>query len=91
MTQDELLRIVREIKTDKIMRDELDDNVKRNEEKLKAYMTRENIEYFNIDVFKVSWLKTVINRFNAERFKERYLDLYREYTSPTESRRFTIT
>lgn len=91
MTQDELLKIVRNVKETKMMIAELEKQLETDENIIKAEMTARGVEEMTVDVFRVSWIKTLTNRFDTALFKLSFADMYQKFVKPVEGRRFSIT
>lgn len=91
MDKKELISKVRELKELKQMADELAAEIASIEDELKAEMLAQNTEEMTIDVFKLRYKTVVSSRFDSKAFKATHEELYKQYSKPTESRRFTIS
>ena len=65
--------------------------VEENKELLKAHMAAEGIEELIGDEHKATYKEVVSNRFDSKAFKASgHEDLYKEFTKPSASMRFTF-
>jgi len=90
MTTKELTRTVRDLKELKTMAADLTMEITTLEDILKAEMTARGTNEMTIDVFKVCWTPVINNRFDSTAFKTTHADLYKQYSKPVETRRFSI-
>ena len=60
-------------------------------DELKRFMEDKNVEEYDTGLFIIRWAKILSNRFDSTAFKKLYADLYKEFTKPIASRRFTIS
>ena len=90
MTMNEIACKVRDLKELKLMAAEMADEITSLEDAIKAEMTSRNTDEIIVDVFKVRWTPVVSNRFDSAAFKNNHADLYRQYSKPVETRRFSI-
>ena len=81
---------VRELKELKILEEELRAGISTIEDELKAIMTESGTEEMQVDIFKLRYKEVKSNRFDSAAFKQRYLDLYEQFSKPTVTRRFTV-
>lgn len=91
MDKKELVSKVRELKELKQMADELAGEITAIEDELKAVMTAQNTEEMTVDVFKLRYKTVVSSRFDSKSFKAAHEELYKEYSKPTTSKRFSVT
>lgn len=91
MDKKELISKIRELKELKQMADELAAEITSIEDELKAEMLAQNAEEMTVDVFKLRYKTVVSSRFDSKAFKATHEELYKQYSKPTESRRFTIS
>lgn len=81
--------VIKEIKEYQDMQDALKAEI----EKLKAeaieYMTEQGIDEVLTDEGKATYREVISQRFQSTEFKKDFLDIYKEYTKPTSSMRFT--
>ena len=59
-------------------------------EAIKAEMLARDTEELIAGQYIVRWTSVVSNRFDSTTFKRLYADLYRDFTKPVSSRRFTV-
>lgn len=57
---------------------------------IKAEMLDQGIEELTVGTHIVRWTTTLTNRFDTNAFKKKYDELYKAFTKPTTTRRFTI-
>ena len=60
-------------------------------DEIKAEMLSRNTEEMSVGQYIVRWTSVLSNRFDTTGFKKMYADLYKEYTTQSASRRFTIS
>ena len=60
-------------------------------ETIKAEMIRQGTEELTAGAYIVRYTNVISNRFDSTTFKRLYADLYKEYTKPVSSRRFTVS
>ena len=90
MNNQELTKKVRDLKELKIMKEELENEITAIEDSIKAEMTAQNVNEMTVDVFKIRWTPITSNRFDTTSFKNKYIDLYNQFTKVIETKRFTI-
>ena len=91
MNNQELTKKVRDLKELKIMQEELQAEITAIEDSIKAEMTAQNVNEMTVDVFKIRWTPITSNRFDTTSFKNKYIDLYNQFTKVIETKRFTIS
>ena len=90
MTAQELTKTVRELKELKAMVTDLSAEITTLEDILKSEMAARNTDEMTVDVFRVRWTQVTSNRFDSTAFKSTHADLYKQYSKPVETRRFSI-
>lgn len=60
-------------------------------EAIKAEMVRLDAEELTAGAYIVRFTNVISNRFDSARFKRLYADLYKDFTKPISSRRFTVS
>jgi len=90
MTAQDLIKTVRDLKELKAMAADLTAEITTLEDRLKAEMTARNTDEMTVDVFKVRWTAVVSQRFDSTAFKSTHSELYRQFSKPVETRRFSI-
>lgn len=90
MNTAELTAQIRELKELKVMADELQAEITAIEDKIKSEMTARNTTELQVDIFKVRFTDVVTNRFDTKAFKEIYNDLYNQFTTQIQTKRFSI-
>lgn len=90
MTATELTSTLHELKELKLLAAETASEIETLEDHIKAEMTKRNTDELIVDVFKIRWTTMTSNRFDSSSFKASHADLYRQFTKPVETRRFSI-
>ena len=60
-------------------------------EAIKSEMLRQETEELAAGAYIVRYTSVISNRFDSTTFKRLYADLYKDFTKPTSSRRFTVS
>ena len=60
-------------------------------DELKDFMATENVEEYEAGRYILRWTTVKSNRFDSTAFKKSHLDLYKEFTKLSTSRRFTVS
>lgn len=60
-------------------------------EAIKEEMVRLDTEELNDGAYIVRFTNVISNRFDSTTFKRLYADLYKDFTKPVSSRRFTVS
>ena len=60
-------------------------------EQLKAEMVRQNVEELIAGAYILRYTPIISNRFDSTTFKRLYADLYKDFTKPVSSRRFSVS
>ena len=60
-------------------------------EEIKAEMLRLDTEELAAGAYIVRYTNVISNRFDSTTFKKLYADLYKDFTTPVSSRRFTVS
>ena len=60
-------------------------------EAIKEEMVRLDTEELTAGVYIVRFPNVISNRFDSTTFKRQYADLYKDFTKPVSSRRFTVS
>lgn len=58
---------------------------------IKEEMARQEIEELIAGSYIVRYTSVISNRFDSTTFKRLYADLYKDFTKPVSSRRFTVS
>lgn len=82
---------IRKLKALKEQKKALEDQITGLQEEIKKEMEKKGTEELKVGIFIVRFTSVLSNRFDTKRFKEKYEELYKEYTKQTASRRFTIS
>lgn len=70
---------------------ELDAKITGLQEEIKKEMESKGTEELKVGIFIIRFTSVLSNRFDTKKFKEKYAELYKEYTKPVASMRFTIS
>lgn len=60
-------------------------------EQLKEEMIRQNVEELIAGAYILRYTPIISNRFDSTTFKRLYADLYKDFTKPVSSRRFSVS
>ena len=60
-------------------------------EAIKEEMVRQNTEELSAGAYIVRYTSIISNRFDSTTFKRLYADLYKDFTKPVSSRRFSVS
>lgn len=60
-------------------------------EAIKEEMVRQNTEELAAGAYIIRYTSVISNRFDSTTFKRLYADLYKDFTKPVSSRRFTVS
>lgn len=60
-------------------------------EAIKKEMVRQNTEELTAGAYIIRYTSGISNRFDSTTFKRLYADLYKDFTKPVSSRRFTVS
>lgn len=58
---------------------------------IKAEMEKRNTEELTAGNYIIRYTSVISNRFDSTTFKRLYADLYKDFTKPVSSRRFTVS
>lgn len=72
------------------MADELAAEITAIEDDLKTEMTAQGVDEMMVDVFKLRCKTVISSRFDSKAFKTTHEELYKQYSKPTECRRFSV-
>lgn len=86
----ELKKKLEALKQYKVMKTEIENEIKVLEEEVKAEMTERAVQELIVDAYKVKYIEVVQNRFDTTAFKKEYADLYKDFTVPKAMMRFTV-
>ena len=59
-------------------------------DEIKEDLHEKNLEELNTGKYIIRWTSIVSNRFDTTSFKKRFGELYKQFTKPVESKRFSI-
>lgn len=58
---------------------------------IKEEMIRQDTEELSAGAYIIRYTSVISNRFDSTTFKKLYADLYKDFTKPVSSRRFTVS
>ena len=58
---------------------------------IKAEMLEREVEELTAGAYIIRWTSVLSNRFDSTTFKRLYADLYKDFTKPVSSRRFSVS
>ncbi len=90
MNKEELISKVRELKSLKIMADELATEITAIEDEIKQEMTAQDTDTLIVDCYKVTWKPVTSSRVDTTALKKEMLEIAQQYTKQTISRRFVV-
>ena len=91
MTNETLLKQVRELKSLKMMAKELEEEINRVEDMLKAEMESRQTSKLTVDVFTLNYTTVVSHRLDTAAIKKELPDIANRYMKESTSKRFAIT
>lgn len=71
--------------------DDLAAKAKAKAEAIKAEMVQQDIEELTAGAYIIRYTSVISNRFDSTTFKRLYADLYKDFTKPVSSRRFSVS
>lgn len=90
MSTKDITAKVRRLKRLQAKAEELQAEITAIQDELKAELTAQDTEELHAGEYKIRFTTVTSNRFDSKSFKALYSDLYKQFTKPTSSRRFTI-
>ena len=90
MGQNELTKVVRNLKELMNMKAEIEAEIESAQDSIKAEMTAREVDELLVDVFKVRYTTVKSARFDATAFKKDYMGLYHQFCKDTVTRRFSV-
>lgn len=90
-----MLNIVFDTKMKELMRlqreaDEIGKRMDTIKTEIKEEMMTRGVDTITTNRYSAAWKLIVSNKFDSTAFKQSYADLYKAYTKPSESKRFTF-
>lgn len=83
--------VMKELAEYTTMKEELELQIEALKDEVKDYMTENKVdEVLGEDGSHATWREVISNRFDSTAFKKDFLDIYKEYTKPSKSKRFTF-
>lgn len=83
--------VMRELAEYTALKEEMEIQIEALKDEVKSYMTEQGVdEVLAEDGSKATWREVISNRFDSTSFKKDFLDIYKEYTKKTTSKRFTF-
>lgn len=90
MSTKDINKTVKEIKELTRMKEEIETEIKRLQDNIKAEMVCRDVQELSTDEYKVTWTVITSKRFDTTAFKKTYADLYAQFTKQSETTRFSI-
>ena len=90
MSTNEITTKVRKLKRLQAKADELNAEIKAIQDDLKTELVAQNTEELRAGEFKIRYAAVTSNRFDTTSFKKMYSELYKQFTKPSTSRRFSV-
>lgn len=90
MSERQMINRVKKLKALEAQQKELESQIEKLKEEIKADMDAKGIEQQQAGDFLVRWTMVVANRFDTRAFQKEHENLYTQYMKQTTSRRFTI-
>ncbi len=91
MSEKNLQNKVKELRELQRMAEELAAEISGIQDEIKAEMLTRGADEVITGEYKISWKEVISNRFDSKAFKEKYSDLYNQFTKTSTSKRFTIS
>lgn len=82
---------IKKLKALEEQKKELETQIEGLQEEIKKDMESKGTEEMKVGIFIIRFTSVLSNRFDTKGFKEKYSELYKEYTKQVASRRFTIS
>ena len=90
MTNREIEAKLKELKEMKVLKDELEDQIKELEDAIKAEMTAQDTDTLRAGAFKATWKPYTSSRFDSSAFKQTHEELYKQYSKQITTKRFLV-
>lgn len=90
MSTKDMNKTVKEIKELTRMKEEIETEIKRLQDNIKAEMVCRDVQELSTDEYKIKWTVITSKRFDTTAFKKTYADLYAQFTKQSETTRFSI-
>ena len=91
MTNNEIIEVIEKINEWGTLMNEAKEQMTFYEDQIKAEMAERDVEEIDLGSSIVRWTSILSSRFNTKEFKEKYAELYKQYTKEVPSRRFSIS
>lgn len=82
---------IKKLKALEEQKKELETQISDLQEEIKKDMESKGTEEMKVGIFIIRFTSVLSSRFDTKSFKEKYSELYNEYTKQVASRRFTIS
>ena len=89
-TSEEIRKNVFDLLEMKDLMESVKEEIEKIESTIKAEMTERGITELLVDEHKITYSEVISQRFNSTAFKKDFLDIYKEYTKPVTTMRFSI-
>lgn len=91
MAQNEMIELIEKYNEWKSLEEEAKKERENLENQIKAEMNARGTDELSIGRFIVRFTEIISNRFNTTEFKKQYPEVYKSFTKPVASRRFTVS
>ena len=90
MSNLEVLKKAQELKSLKVMAEELEAEIKAIEDDLKAHMAANETDTLTIGEYKLKYTTVTSNRFDSKAFQTLHQNLYNQFVRTSEYMRFSV-
>lgn len=90
MNNVELNRKIDELNEWELLLEEAKAHAEALKDEIKEDLHEKNLEELNTGKYIIRWTSIVSNRFDTTSFKKKFGELYKQFTKPVESKRFSI-
>lgn len=88
---DELIKKIKDVKELERLIEEAQAEVEALKDEIKEEMKARGTEEMEVGTFIIRWTSVLSNRFDSTAFRKVMPDVYKVYTKPVTSRKFTIS
>ena len=91
MSQNEMISKIEQLREWETLLEEAQSEVEALRDSIKAEMLEQGTEEMQVGAYIIRWTSVLSNRFDSTSFKKVMPEIYKAYTKPVSSRRFTIS
>ena len=91
MTNNEMIKAIEKMNEWENLMNEAKEQMTFYQDQIKEEMTNRDVEEIDLGSSIVRWTSILSSRFDTKNFKEKYAELYKQYTKEVPSRRFSIS